>query len=84
MQDIEARKKLHLYKEGDCWIKPHATYTLTLEDRKNFCEFLKSVCFPDGFALILRKNIIDENNKITRLKSHNCYVIMQTLLLTGI
>ena len=47
-------------------------------------EFLKSVRFPNGFASNLRKNVIDENNKITRLKSYDCHVIMQRLLSTGI
>ena len=73
-----------MYKEGDRWIKPHAACTLTLEDSKIFCEFLKSVRFPDGFASNLRKNVIDGTNKITELKSHDCHVIMQRLLPTGI
>ena len=81
---MEVHKELHLYKEGDRWMKPHAAYTLTLEDSKKFCEFLKSVRFPDGFASNLRKNVIDGNNKITGLKSHDCHVIMQRLLPTGI
>ena len=57
---------------------------MTPEDSKNFCEFLKSVWFPDGFASNLRKNVIDGNNKITGLKSYDCHVIMQQLLPTVI
>ena len=82
LQNIGVRKELHLYKEGCRRMKPHAAYILTLEDSKKFCEFLKLVRFPDGFASNLRKNIIDGNNKITGLKSHDCHVIMQRLLPT--
>ena len=84
LQNMGVCKELHLYKEGDRWMKPHAAYTLTSEDSKKFCEFLKSVLFFDGFASNLRKNIIDGNTKITRLKSHDCHVVMQQLLPTGI
>ena len=47
------------------------------EDSKKFCEFLKSVSFPDGFASNIRKSIMDGNNKITGLKLHHYHVIMQ-------
>ena len=65
-------------------MKPHVAYTLIPEDNKKFCEFLKSVRFPDGFASNLRKNVIDGNTKINGLKSHDCHVIIQLLLPTGI
>ena len=84
LQDMGVCKELHLYKEGDRWMKPHAAFTLTSEDSKKFCEFLKSVCFPYGFASSLRKNVIDENNKITGLKSNDCHIIIQRLLPTRI
>ena len=83
LQNIGVRKELHLYKEGDRWMKLHAAYTLTPEDSKRFCEFLKSVRLPNGFASNLRKNIIDGNNKITWLKSHDCHVIIWRLLQLG-
>jgi len=49
------RKELHLYKDGDRWMKPHASYTLSPDDGKKFCDFLKSVRFPDGFASNLKE-----------------------------
>ena len=76
LQDMRVRKELLLYKEGDHWMKPHAAHTLTLKDSKKICEFLKSVHFPDGFVSNLRKNVINGNNKIIGLKSHDCHVIM--------
>ena len=41
LQDIGVCKELHLYKEGDCWIKPHAAYILISEDSIKFYEVLK-------------------------------------------
>ena len=65
-------------------MKPRAAYTLTPEDSKKFCEFLKLIQFPNEFASNLRKNIIDGNNKIIGLKSHDSHVVMQWLLPTRI
>ena len=50
LQDMEVRKELHLYKDGDRLIKRHTAYTLTPVDCKKFCDFLKSVQFPYVFA----------------------------------
>ena len=80
LQNMGVCKELHLYKESDRWMKPHAAYTLIPRDSKKLCEFLKSVWFLDGFAPNLRKNVIDGKTKITRLKSYNYHVIMQQLL----
>jgi len=84
LQNMGVRKELHLYKDGDRWMKPHASYTLSPDDGKKFCDFLKSVRFPDGFASNLKKNVIDGKNKISGLKSHDCHIIMQRLLPTGL
>ena len=65
-------------------MKPVVDFTLTPEERHQFYKFIKSVKFPDGFASNLTKNITDNDNKITGLKSHYCHVIMQHLLLLGI
>ena len=48
--DMNIRKELHLYKVGNKWKKPHASYTLSVDERRKFCQFIKSVKFPDGFA----------------------------------
>uniref|UniRef100_A0A803QII9 Uncharacterized protein n=1 Tax=Cannabis sativa TaxID=3483 RepID=A0A803QII9_CANSA len=67
LADMTIRKKLHLYKVGDKWKKPPTSYTLSVTERQDFCEFVKSVKFPDGFAANLTKNVKDD--KISRLKS---------------
>ncbi|CAN1782145.1 hypothetical protein LINPERHAP1_LOCUS15680 [Linum perenne] len=53
-QDLEMmgiRKELHLVRREDGrYEMPHACYTMTKEERKLFCQFLKEVKFPDGYA----------------------------------
>ncbi|KAA0042917.1 putative transposase [Cucumis melo var. makuwa] len=48
LQDLKIRKDLHLVEVGNRLVKPHASYTLTTNERVEFCKFLKSVKFPDG------------------------------------
>ncbi|XP_042962607.1 uncharacterized protein LOC122296877 [Carya illinoinensis] len=42
------RKELHLKREGERVIMPHASYTLHGDERNKFCEWLAEVKFPDG------------------------------------
>lgn len=86
LQKMGIRKELHLFKEGNRLMKPHATYTLTPDCSIKFCEWLRNVKFPNGFASNLRKNVIisSNNSKVVGLKSHYCHVLLQRLLPTGI
>ena len=48
LADMNIRKELHLQIQENKLVKPHACYTLTVKERKEFYKFLKSVKFPDG------------------------------------
>ena len=50
LQDLNIRKDLHLQRQGTKLVKPHVAYTLTTSEKLDFCKFLKSVKFPDGFV----------------------------------
>ena len=50
LQDLNIRKDLHLQRQRNKLVKPHAAYTLTTSEKLDFCKFLKSVKFPDGFV----------------------------------
>ena len=54
-------------------MKSVADFTLTPEEHRQFCKFVKSIKFSDGFEANLTKNITDNDNKITGLKSHDCH-----------
>ncbi|KAI3470177.1 hypothetical protein Pfo_026840 [Paulownia fortunei] len=84
MQDMGIRSELHLKKTGDRVSKPHASYTFTLEERHEFCLFLKSAKFPDGYASNISRNVNVNNGKLYGLKKHDCRVLLQRLLLITI
>ncbi|XP_062085691.1 uncharacterized protein LOC133791790 [Humulus lupulus] len=84
LEKMKIRPELHLRMVNGRMEKPAAKYTFIHENRHKFCRFLKSVKFPDGFASNLRKNVIENDNKITGLKSHDCHVILQRLLPIGV
>jgi len=50
------------------------------DEKKLFCEILKGVKFPDGYASNIRHNIHVNEKKIFGLKSHECHIIIQHLL----
>ncbi|KAK9048338.1 hypothetical protein SSX86_032699, partial [Deinandra increscens subsp. villosa] len=80
LQDWNIRKELHLVHKNGRWFKPHALYVLTREERKQFCNLLKSVRFPNGYAGNLAKNVIAEQGKVYGLKSHDCHVLIQRII----
>jgi len=47
---------------------------------KLFCQVLKGVKFPDGYASNIRHNVHVNERKIFGLKSHGSHFILQDLL----
>ncbi|CAN4075780.1 unnamed protein product [Withania somnifera] len=48
--------------------------------KKKFWAFLKSVKFPDGYASNISGCVTADDGKISKLKSHDHYVLLQRLL----
>ncbi|XP_050942965.1 uncharacterized protein LOC127150144 isoform X1 [Cucumis melo] len=84
LQDLKIRKDLHLVEVGNRLVKPHASYTLTTSERVEFCKFLKSVKFPDGFVSNISRCVHEREGKISGLKTHDCHVLLHRLLPIGI
>ena len=78
--DMKIRNELHIQLKENKLLKPHAYYTFTLEERREFCKFLKSIKFPDGYAANISRNVNISDGKISGLKSHDCHVLLQRLL----
>ncbi|KAI5350696.1 hypothetical protein L3X38_003587 [Prunus dulcis] len=60
------------------------THVFKPAERRAFCEFLKSVKFPNGYASNISRNVNVDEGTVSGLKSHDCHVLMQRLLLGGI
>ncbi|KAM6575504.1 hypothetical protein CsatA_023831 [Cannabis sativa] len=85
LQDLQIQRELSLYEDQNGkWKKPPASYTLSVQERIEFADFMKSVRFPDGFAANFDKNVNVDTGKISGLKSHDCHVLLQRLLPAGI
>ncbi|XP_060974099.1 uncharacterized protein LOC133039266 [Cannabis sativa] len=85
LQDLQIRRELLLYEDRNGkWKTPPASYTLSVQERIEFADFIKSVRFPDGFPANLDKNVNLDTGKISGLKSHDCHVLLQRLLPAGI
>lgn len=84
LEDMRIRKELHLKKRADgSFEKPPALYTLSQIERLQFCEFLKSIKYPDGYAANISSCVSTEGGKLTGLKTHDCHVLLQKLLPIG-
>ncbi|XP_026413256.1 uncharacterized protein LOC113309041 isoform X2 [Papaver somniferum] len=84
LEDMNIRKELHLRPKGDKFENPPACYTLKPEQRRDFCKFLRSVKFPDGYAANISRCANIADGKIHGLKSHDCHILLQRLLPVGI
>ena len=61
-----------------------AKYTLTKAENISFCDWLKNVKFPDGNAPNISRCVNTNEGMISGLKSHDCHVLLQCLLLVAI
>ena len=50
------------------------------DEKKLFCEVLKGVKFPAGYASDIRHNVHVNERKVFGLKSHECHIVLQHLL----
>jgi hypothetical protein len=55
-------------------------YTLTRDEKKGLCEWLKCVKFSDGYASNIGRCVNKILGKILETKSHDCHVFLQRLL----
>ncbi|XP_065860347.1 uncharacterized protein [Euphorbia lathyris] len=80
LAEMGIRKELHLQRHGEKLLMPQACYTLTTVERKKFCQWLKAVKFPDGYASNLTRCVNLDNGKVSGTKSHDYHVFLQRLL----
>ena len=59
------RSDLHPVEVDDQFYLPPAPYTMSPDEKKLFCQILKGVKFPDGYASNIRHNIqVNEKKNI--------------------
>ncbi|KAL6323849.1 hypothetical protein AAG906_005845 [Vitis piasezkii] len=83
LQVMGIRDQLHPIQRGNRVILPAACYSLTSNEKKEFCKFLKEVKVPYGYASNISRCVQVNERKIFGLKSHDflhkdvCAVIVE-------
>ncbi|RVW28901.1 hypothetical protein CK203_111943 [Vitis vinifera] len=80
LQAMGIRDQLHLIQRGNRVMLLAACYSLTSNEKKEFCKFFKEVKVPNGYASNISRCVQVNERKIFGLKSHDCHVLMQQLL----
>lgn len=86
LEDMGIREDLHLQhnEDEDSFEMPRAWYTMSKEQKLAFCEFLRAVKFPDGYAANLAKCVTSDGFKLSVLKTHDCHILLQRILPAGL
>ncbi|KAK6777714.1 hypothetical protein RDI58_024432 [Solanum bulbocastanum] len=61
-------------------LKPKASYSFTMEQKRKICEWVKSLKMPNGYASNLGKRADIERGILHGMKSHDFHVFMEQLL----
>jgi hypothetical protein len=81
LQELGIRSDLHPVElEHNQFYLPPAPYSMSHAEKKLFCQVLKGVKFPDGYAADIRRNVFVNEKKIIGLNSHGSHVLLQDLL----
>lgn len=83
LKDLNIKEELQLRKEGDSYVMPRARYTLSKEQVVAFCQFLRELKFPDGFASNISRCTSADGTKVQGLKTHDCHILLQRILPAG-
>nr|XP_045088019.1 uncharacterized protein LOC123495193 [Aegilops tauschii subsp. strangulata] len=86
LEDMRIREDLHLQhnEDEDSFEMPRAWYTMSKEQKLAFCEFLRLVKFPDGYAANLAKCVTSDGFMLSVLKTHDCHTLLQRILPAGL
>jgi hypothetical protein len=78
---FELRPELHpiLRPNGKHFLPP-ASYTLTVEEKKAFCQCLRGVRVPTGFSSNINKLVLMNDLSIFGYNFHDCHVMMMVFL----
>jgi predicted amino acid-binding ACT domain protein len=74
------RKNMELVCDRSRVVKARASFVLEKNAQLLVYKWLKSLCFPDGHALIISRLVNTEECRLYGMKIHDCHVFMQTLI----
>ncbi|XP_019240825.1 PREDICTED: uncharacterized protein LOC109220814 [Nicotiana attenuata] len=74
------RSELYLTYLNNKIQKPKASYTFTLDERREICDWVKNLRMPDGYASNLSRCVDMKEGKLTSMKSHDCHIFLESLM----
>ena len=84
LKNMGIRRVLHLQERpGGSFDNPRDFFLLYPKERDGFYEFLKLVKYPNGYAANISRLVNTRNGRLLNLKSHDCQVLLQWILLIG-
>jgi len=75
---------LHPRSDGKKIYLPPACHTLSRKEKISFCQCLHRVKVPQGYSSNIKSLLQLKDLKLVGLKSHDCHVLVQQLLLVAI
>ncbi|XP_062104463.1 uncharacterized protein LOC133815665 [Humulus lupulus] len=84
LQHMGIRSALHPQEKGTRTYLPTTLHTLSKLEKELFFKRLFSLKVPDGYSSNIRNCVSIEQCKLMGLKSHDCHILMQQLLLVAI
>ncbi|KAK4384553.1 hypothetical protein Sango_3049600 [Sesamum angolense] len=61
-------------------VMPKVVYTLTKDQKRKVCEWVKCLRFPDGYTSNLSKCVDMTESRLHGMKNHDCHIFMQKLI----
>ena len=80
LQLLDIKHWLHPVNVGGAIQYPEAPFTLSSDNKKRLCKFLKDLRLPDGFCSNIGGCVNLDEKKITGLKSHDCHILLEYLI----
>jgi hypothetical protein len=78
---FELRPELHpISRSNGKYLLPPASYTLTAEEQKTFCQCLHGVWVPMSFSSNISKLVLMNDLSMYDYNSHDCHVMMTIFL----
>ncbi|XP_014522516.1 uncharacterized protein LOC106779013 [Vigna radiata var. radiata] len=78
--EMGIREQLAPQSHGKRQYLPPACHTLSKQEKRSLCEFLRGVKVPHGYSSNVKQLVSMKDLKLLGLKSHDCHVLMQQLL----
>ena len=84
LAEMGIRAQLHPRSNDNKIYSPPAFHTLSKEEKMSFCQCLHHVKVPQGYSSNIKSLVQLKDLKLKGLKSHDCHVLMQQLLVVAI